>query len=113
MARSKKTLTETEKLQKIFSKVEKNKRNVVDRLIENAAFMAEELQKLQEYIKEYGCTEEYQNGANQSGKKKSSEAEVYNTMIKNYSSVIKQLLELLPEEKVKSDELMDFIGKGR
>ena len=111
MPKDKKSLTELERLQKIFSKVDKNKRNVVDRLIENAAFMADELKKLQDYIREHGCTEEYQNGSNQFGKKKSSEADVYNTMIKNYTSVIKQLLELLPEEETKEDELMGYIGK--
>ena len=60
--------------------------------------MAESLDELQEIIKEKGFTEEYQNGANQFGVKKCSEVEIYNTMIKNYSSIIKQLVDLLPND---------------
>jgi len=111
MAKAKESNTELAKLQKIFEDIEPNKKKVCERLIENAAFMAEELKKLQDYIAEHGCTEGYQNGANQFGKKKSSEVEVYNAMIKNYSSVIKQLMDLLPEDRKDSDELMDFLGK--
>jgi hypothetical protein len=55
--------------------------------------------------------EEYQNGANQYGVKKCSEVEIYNTMIKNYSSIIKQLIDLLPNDsKGSGDELLDFIS---
>ena len=107
MAKSK----ELRKLEKIFKDIEPTKKKVVEKLITNAAFMAVELDKLQEIIAENGCTEEYQNGANQSGKKKSSEVEVYNTMIKNYTAVIRQLLELLPETSKSSDELMEFLTK--
>ena len=105
-------MTELEKLNKIFQNIDDDKKQVVGGLIENAAFMADELQKLRIYITEHGCTETYQNGANQFGKKKSSEADMYNTMIKNYTSVIKQLLEQLPKGSGEEDELMGFI-KGK
>lgn len=103
--------SEFRKLKKIFADIGDDNKKIVERLIENAAFMAVELNKLQEYISENGCTEEYHNGANQSGKKKSSEVEVYNTMIKNYSSIIKQLCDLKPETKVETDELLEFIKR--
>lgn len=106
-----KAKTELDKLRNIFKDIDDKKKDIVQPLIENAAFMSEELRKLQEYIKVHGCTEEYQNGANQFGKKKSSEVEVYNTMIKNYTNVIKQLLELVPDGKSKEDELMQFIKR--
>lgn len=111
MAKGKKILTELDKLRDIFKDIDEDKRGIVDRLIENAAFMSEELTKLQEYIREHGCTEEYQNGANQFGKKKSSEVDVYNTMIKNYSSVIRQLIDLLPTKSKEADELLSFIKR--
>ena len=60
--------------------------------------MAASLCELREIINEKGYTEEYQNGANQKGIKKCSEVEIYNTMIKNYMSAIKQLTDLLPKE---------------
>lgn len=65
-----------------------------------------------------GYTEPYQNGANQSGQKKRPEVDVYNTMIKNYASVIKQLTELLPDSKESAkaeagEALVNFIRQGK
>ena len=80
-------------------------------LLEKARFMDQGLDELQEAIKENGWVERYQNGANQFGLKKSSHADVYNVLIKNYNSTIKQILDLLPDEKGEEDELLDFIRK--
>jgi len=111
MGEVRKKSKELNKLKKIFKNIEPDKQKTVERLIENAAFMAESLDELQEIIREKGFTEEYQNGANQFGVKKCSEVEIYNTMIKNYSSVIKQLVDLLPQgEASGGDELLDFIS---
>lgn len=111
MGEVKKRSKELNKLKKIFKDIEPNKQKVVEKLISNAAFMAESLEELQEVIREKGFVEEYQNGANQFGVKKCSEVEIYNTMIKNYSSIIKQLIDLLPDEaKGGGDELLDFIS---
>ena len=111
MAEVNKKSKELNKLKKIFKDIEPGKRQTVEKLISNAAFMAESLDDLQEIIREKGFTEEYQNGANQSGIKKCSEVEIYNTMIKNYMGVIKQLVDLLPDgTKSSGDELLDFLG---
>ena len=111
MAEVKKRSKELNKLKKIFKDIEPGKRQTVEKLISNAAFMAESLDDLQEIIREKGFTEEYQNGSNQFGIKKCSEVEIYNTMIKNYSSIIKQLVDLLPnDERSGGDELLDFIS---
>ena len=69
--------------------------------MDEAAFMAASLYELRKIINEKGYTEEYQNGANQKGIKKCS-VEIYNTMIKNYSAIIKQLTDLLPKEQEKN-----------
>ena len=112
MGEVKRKSKELNKLKKIFKEIEPGKRQTVEKLIANAAFMAESLDELQETIREKGFTEEYQNGANQYGIKKCSEVEIYNTMIKNYSSIIKQLVDLLPNDAMNSgDELLDFIGR--
>ena len=114
MAEVKKKSKELAKLKRIFKDIEPNKQKTVEKLIANAAFMAESLDDLQDIIKEKGFTEEYQNGANQYGVKKCSEVEIYNTMIKNYSSVIKQLVDLLPDDaKNSGDDLLDYISGGR
>ena len=80
-------------------------------LLEKARFMDNGLNELQEAIKENGWVEKYQNGASQFGLKKSSHADVYNTLIKNYNSTIKQILDLLPKEEGEEDELLGFIRK--
>lgn len=111
MQEVKRTSKELSKLRKIFKDIEPAKRKTVEKLIENAAFMAESLNELQEIIRVKGFTEEYQNGANQCGVKKCSEVEIYNTMIKNYTSVIKQLTDLLPDGEANGDdELINFIS---
>ena len=102
---------ELNKLKKIFKDIEPSKQKTVEKLISNAAFMAASLDELQQIIREKGFTEEYQNGANQYGVKKCSEVEIYNTMIKNYTSVVKQLVDLLPNGAGSGgDELIDFIS---
>ncbi len=112
MGEVKRKSKELQKLKKIFKDIEPGKQKTVEKLISNAAFMAESLDELQDTIREKGFVEEYHNGANQSGIKKCSEVEIYNTMIKNYSSIIKQLVDLLPNESKNSgDELLDFINR--
>lgn len=111
MGEVKRKSKELAKLKKIFKDIEPQKQKTVEKLIANAAFMAESLDELQDIIREKGFTEEYQNGANQYGMKKCSEVEIYNTMIKNYTSVVKQLVDLLPDGAASGgDELLDFIS---
>jgi hypothetical protein len=113
MAR-KKQETELTKLTAIFENIAEDKRRVVDKLIGNAAFMAEQLELLQNDIKQKGYISEYQNGENQWGTKKSPEIEIYNVMIKNYMAAIRQLTDLLPDDnKQEADELLQYIGSGK
>lgn len=85
-------------LKQKFQKIGENKLKIVEKLIESAAFMAVELTEMEKIISANGVTEEYTNGQYQKGIKKSATVEVYNTMMKNYTSVIKQLCDLLPED---------------
>ena len=89
------------------------KRERAQRLLEKAIFMEAQLQELQEILKAKGWTEEYQNGENQRGVKKSSEADVYNTLMKNFLSTVKQLDEMIRQAKPDDGEdggLMGFLG---
>ena len=88
---------EIKRLNKIFSNLTQDASAVAERLIENAAFMAVSLNELQGLINLHGYTEEYQNGENQKGVKKSSEVDIYNTMIKNFNTTMKQLIDMLPD----------------
>ena len=89
---------EIKRLTKIFENLDKNKLATVQSLIKIAAFMAVSLDELQEIINKEGYTHEYKNGANQYGIKQSAESELHIQMTRNYSAIIKQLLDLCPAE---------------
>ena len=88
---------EIKRLSKIFENLTQDAAAVAEKLIENAAFMAVTLNELQGIINVKGYIEEYQNGENQFGTKKSSEVDIYNTMIKNFNTTMKQLIDMLPD----------------
>ena len=90
---------ETNKLKKLFKELPENKKKMAEKLIENASFMSITLDELKEDIKIYGVKETYVNGKDQFGFKESIENKTYNTMVKNYMNIIKQLNDMLPENK--------------
>lgn len=106
---------ERQMLEKIFKKIGKNKQKIVEKLIDNVAFMSITLDELKEDIKIYGIKEEYMNGKNQFGFKESVESKTYNAMLKNYMNAIKQLTDLLPadEQKNAGEDLLKFIASGK
>ncbi len=109
LTKNKRISREITRLKKLFKNIPKDTVNAILTLIKNAAFMTVTLEDLQETINREGVVSEYKNGENQFGTKKSPEVEIYNTMIKNLSSVIKQLTDLIPEgEKPKPKELDAF-----
>ncbi len=95
-------------LLKIFSTLDVNKLKTVLPLIDRAAFMAVELEDLEIKLREEGWVEEYQNGQNQFGRKKSANADVYLSMSKNLTSIVKQLLDVVPAEQ-RRGKLGEFI----
>lgn len=106
---------ERQMLEKIFKKIGKDKQKIVEKLIDNVAFMSITLDELKEDIKIYGIKEEYMNGRNQFGFKESVESKTYNAMLKNYMNAIKQLTDLLPadEQKNAGEDLLKFIASGK
>lgn len=105
---------EIKRLNGIFCKMDVKRKKAVSSLIDNAAFMAITLQDLQSTMNEKGVISEYQNGENQWGTKKSPEVEIYNTMVKNHASIIKQLTDLMPEEiQQKQDDGFDEFVNSR
>ena len=91
----------------------KPNQNMAVKLISNALFMEGQLAKLQAHIQEHGTVSEYQNGENQWGTKKSPEVEVYNTMVKNYVGVMRQLADLIAVDCGADDDLTKFLAGGR
>lgn len=110
-----KILAEEKRLSAVFTKIPARSKRAMKSLIHNAAFMAVTLSDLQDTINADGPVSEYQNGENQWGTKKSPEIEIYNTMIKNHASIIKQLTDLLPPEEAKEndDEFEGFVEGGK
>lgn len=111
LAKKARIATEKRRISGLFKDLDAKRKKAVQPLIENAAFMAATLQGLQDKINKTGAVSKYKNGANQYGTKKSPEVEIYNTMIKNYAYVIKQLTDMLPANApppAEDDALMKF-----
>lgn len=109
---------EKAKLKKIFKNIAEDKKILCDKLITNAAFMAVALEELQEDIMENGTTIIATNGNGFDVLQENPAQKSYNTMISRYSSVIKQLQDLLPDQKQDGinqagETLASFVGKGK
>lgn len=93
---------EKERLSEIFKDLEKNKLDTCAALIDRAAFITISLEDLEAQLNETGWVEEYQNGENQYGMKKSAAADVHISLTKNLNAIMKQLLELVPPAQKES-----------
>lgn len=98
---------EVERLNELFENIPTDQKELSKQLIENAGFMSATLEELRATINEKGVKEEYKNGQNQFGYKDSVEVKTYNSMIKNYMSVIKQLSDLLPNGNEELEDEFD------
>ncbi|MED4599881.1 hypothetical protein P9314_04055 [Paenibacillus validus] len=98
ISKDKKITKEYNRLKNLFKNIPTNTLKAVDSLLKNAAFMTVTLEDLQKKINDEGAVSKYQNGENQWGTKKSPEVEIFNTMIKNHVSIMKQLTDLIPED---------------
>lgn len=105
---------EKKKLKRIFKEIPKNKMAVVEGLISEAAFMRATLNEAREMIDREGIVEQFEQGS-QNFLREHPATKVYNTMINRYTTVCKQLLDLLPEKPAPEaeDELLAFIRRGR
>jgi hypothetical protein len=86
---------EYDRLMKLFKTAPKENLALVRKLISRAAFLSVTLDELEKDIAENGYEQEYQNGENQKGMKKSSAAELHVTYTKNLLAVMKRLNEML------------------
>lgn len=98
-------------MKKVLKGVDKNLMQTVEPLIKNAAFMSVTLEELQDIINSDGCVEEYKNGANQIGKKQSTEVKTHIQMTRNHAAIMKQLADITPPVPEKSDWLKELIDE--
>lgn len=100
-----------DRYKKMFKDSDKQKLAANEDLIKNIAFMTTTLEKLQDEIKEKGVIENFSQGK-QNFLRESPALKSYNSTIKNYTSAIKQLNDLLPEgtKKMDGEELYKFVA---
>ncbi|AJQ57903.1 MULTISPECIES: hypothetical protein [Bacillus] len=104
LEKEKRIKREMTRLNSLLKNLDPKKKRAVSSLIKNAAFMAVTLEDVQDKINKNGIEEQYQNGANQFGNKKTIAVEVHNNMTKNHAQVMKQLTDLLPKEQPKEED---------
>jgi len=102
------------RLRRIYKKIDKDNKAIIDGLIQRAAYMRITLEDWEEDIDENGYFEMF----TQSEKTDPYERErpvirLYNSMNKNYQTIIRQLSDLVPkyEPTPKEDGFEDFVSK--
>ena len=98
LSKDKRIREEYARMKELFSAMPENELRFCDPLLQNAAFMCVTLQDLQLAINENGVTDNYQNGANQSGTKDSADLQAYNSLAKVYNALMDKLSAKLPKE---------------
>ena len=105
-------LAEEKRLRQIYKNIDEDNKAIIDGLIQRAAYMRITLEDWEKDIDEKGCFEMF----TQSEKTAPYERErpvirLYNTMNKNYQSIINQLSNLVPkyEPSPKDDGFDDFV----
>lgn len=109
---------ELKKLNNIFRDIPENKKRLCENLIKNASFLAIELEELRETIKNEGTIQTSKNGNGFVISQESPAHKNYISAMKMYSTIIKQLIDLLPDNKQESiskagESLLGFVAKGK
>lgn len=107
--REKEIKKDISKYKKIFKDLDGDKKIFAEKLYTQLAFMDATLKELKEQIETEGAVI---TGVNGNGFEVTSEhpaQKSYNAIIKNYNTVMKSLIDLLPEKQREDDELMSFI----
>jgi hypothetical protein len=107
---SSKINTEMRKIKPLFKNLSKERKRLVDRQLEQLAFLQVTLDRLVYEINNSDILENFSQGT-QKFKRENPALRSYNATIKSYTALSKQLCELLPnDEKQKAGEtLMQFI----
>ena len=112
LEKQKRIKKEVSRLKKLFKEIDKNKIQLVNSTIEDAAFLSISMQDLRENIIRDGTTVTYKNGENQWGVKQSPDAQLYLQMSQKLTQCTKILLDCMPKTSqvsVKEDDFIDFV----
>ena len=111
---AKKTIPDIKGLKTVFEKMNNNKSKLALSLLDKAEFMENTLKQLQIRIEENGVVTSMCQGSYNIDRANPA-LQAYNVTIKNYNSVVKQLVDLLPDSvsKVEGEDLLNFIASGK
>ena len=105
---------ELARLRKVLAELNPDNAKLLDGLVNDAAFMAVTLEEARLMIRRDGIIEEYQNGANQCGRKKSSAVEVYDKMVNTQMKLVKQICDGMGQGgSVAANDIMQFALGGK
>ena len=105
---------EVRRLNRIYKDIDKDNKEIIDGIIQRAAYMRVTLEDWEEDIIENGVTEMFtQSEKTEPYERERPVARLYNTMNGNYQKIIKQLSDLVPKEVkvVEDDGFKDFIAQ--
>lgn len=94
---------EYERLRSLFSSVDPAKTELVDNLIQEAAFMKVQLSNLQEQIRKYGAVQISNKGT----QRQTEAAKYYTKLVNSYGTVIKTLNSILGKNVIEEDDEFD------
>ncbi len=112
LEKEKRIKKEQARLSRIYKDVGRENRAIIDGLIVRASFMRVTLEDMEQDLNESGFVELFtQSEKTPPYERERPVARLYNTVNKNYQSIIKQLSDLLPKERAKevSDGFDEFI----
>ena len=95
-------------LMETFATLPEEKMKVASDLIAQAAFLAVSLEDLSSIIGKEGMTETYTNGKNQSGRKISSNAKMYSSLIGKYNTIVGSLLKIVPHPQKPQESMSEW-----
>ena len=96
---------EKQRLAELYKDMEPSKKAIAVGLLGRAAFMRVECEDLEKFLAENGWTEQFQQSPSCPPYDRARpQGQAYQTLNKNYQSIIKQLDAMLPEVKEVSEE---------
>ncbi len=113
MTRDERIKKEESRLKRIYRDIGKENKGIIEGLIQRAAYMRITLEDWEKDIMENGYIEMFsQSEKTDPYERERPVARLYNTMNKNYQSIIKQLSDLVPKEikVVEDDGFDDFVN---
>ena len=106
---AKKKIADIKDLRKVFEKTNDNRSKLALSLLDKAEFMEDTLEELQIKVKLDGVVTEMCQG-DYTIERENPALKSYNTTIKNYSSVVKQINDMLPIENKPQDDGFESFG---